>query len=642
MVLATIIRLEMAYPGVGVLAGDSLQYLSVVTAHAVIMVFFMIMPLIFGAFGNFLLPTQLGVHDVAFPRLNSAAFWFLPAGLIMLCQLVCLDRRYQRMNCFNIREVESLLKSRFFPDLINSHDYRILLVNTTLGLRFKLHNLGTIDNAFLLFNQYGLEQPVKLKTLTYKFFNDRPRTGEPILDQLSSCEISYERVELLFTQIKKLPVGFLFDAQLLFSITFLDEFENKGILRMGAYNTFEFIGFLGIYLKTELERQFFTVLYLFNTLKTSPENLYGPVNFRLKFLDQFLFGYMENNMGIYRLMTRFWPEPRDPKIITSGGFIEFYVTATDQLLSRSIFLYCEVIRQEFVDFCTRMLVGLALDFFNCISYLFSINELDFSAKFLDSKAGFFFPSIPSTFLNGLYVLPYLRINFFLLEFFFQEISNLVLPTYHLYAFFSTKNLYNRTISNNLTSKSLINDGLKHSSLHQFNEISAKPRAIRAINPVFRYDYKVGNYLTKDDATTMAFLFTTINEITGGIRKSAWFFSKSFLELFNENFQKYLFLVQKPTLGVGSKHSATIQPTYSTFTIFSNITDSASFINTRHQSLASLDQKFAKMFLTSSLQQRIFANWRQLKFSREAWRCKLLASRHQKTLYKRYSDEDGIF
>jgi len=40
MVLATIIRLEMAYPGVGILAGDSLQYLTVVTAHAVIMVFF--------------------------------------------------------------------------------------------------------------------------------------------------------------------------------------------------------------------------------------------------------------------------------------------------------------------------------------------------------------------------------------------------------------------------------------------------------------------------------------------------------------------------------------------------------------------------------------------------------------------------
>jgi hypothetical protein len=156
MILATIIRLEMAYPGVGILAGDSLQYLSVVTAHAVIMVFFMIMPLIFGAFGNFLLPTQLGVHDVAFPRLNSAAFWFLPAGLIMLCQLVCLDRRYQRMNCFNIREVEALLKGRFFPDLVSTHDHRTVLNSTVLGLRYKTAGLSSLDNNSLLLQTYGL------------------------------------------------------------------------------------------------------------------------------------------------------------------------------------------------------------------------------------------------------------------------------------------------------------------------------------------------------------------------------------------------------------------------------------------------------------------------------------------------------
>lgn len=118
MVLATIIRLEMAYPGVGILAGDNSQYLSIVTAHGVIMVFFMAMPLLFGFFGNFLLPTQLGVHDVAFPRMNSAAFWFLPASLLALCQLVCVDRRYQRMNCFNIKELQSLLRNRFYPEIL--------------------------------------------------------------------------------------------------------------------------------------------------------------------------------------------------------------------------------------------------------------------------------------------------------------------------------------------------------------------------------------------------------------------------------------------------------------------------------------------------------------------------------------------
>jgi len=164
MSLATVIRLEFAYPGVGILAGDSLQYLSIATAHGVIMVFFMIMPALFGAFGNFLLPTQLGVHDVAFPRLNSAAFWFIPGGLIMLCQLVCVDRRYQRMNCFNIRELQSILKRKFFTDLVNSNDHRTILSDSMLGLRFKTNSLNSLDNDMLMFFNYGTTQSTKIKS----------------------------------------------------------------------------------------------------------------------------------------------------------------------------------------------------------------------------------------------------------------------------------------------------------------------------------------------------------------------------------------------------------------------------------------------------------------------------------------------
>lgn len=116
----------------------------------------MIMPLLFGAFGNFLLPTQLGVHDVAFPRLNSVAFWFLPGGLIMLTQLVCLDRRYQRMNCFNIREIQTLLKARFYADLLNESSHHLFLNKTTLGLRFKLQDLNFLNLNSLLDNRYGI------------------------------------------------------------------------------------------------------------------------------------------------------------------------------------------------------------------------------------------------------------------------------------------------------------------------------------------------------------------------------------------------------------------------------------------------------------------------------------------------------
>jgi heme/copper-type cytochrome/quinol oxidase subunit 1 len=142
MVLATIIRLELAYPGVGILAGDSAQYLSIVTAHGVIMVFFMAMPLLFGFLGNFLLPTQMGVHDVAFPRMNSAAFWFLPASLLALCQLVCIDRRYQRMNCFNIRELQSLLRNRFFDELLPVNSLNI----STSSSKNAIFNLNFITN----------------------------------------------------------------------------------------------------------------------------------------------------------------------------------------------------------------------------------------------------------------------------------------------------------------------------------------------------------------------------------------------------------------------------------------------------------------------------------------------------------------
>jgi hypothetical protein len=183
MSLATIIRMEFAYPGVGVLAGDSIQYLSIATAHGVIMVFFMIMPAIFGAFGNFLLPTQLGVHDVAFPRLNSAAFWFLPGGLIMLCQLVCVDRRYQRMNCFNMRELQSILKRKFFTDLVNTSDSHKAMDTTLISMRHKnnMSNILLYDQS--LFYNFDLTNTSKYKTFsfspgkvyTYNTFNYLPK-----------------------------------------------------------------------------------------------------------------------------------------------------------------------------------------------------------------------------------------------------------------------------------------------------------------------------------------------------------------------------------------------------------------------------------------------------------------------------------
>src|SRR5512139_885138 len=60
-------------------------YNALITMHGTIMVFFVAMPFLLGAFGNFLIPLMVGAEDMAFPRLNMMSFWTIfTASLLLL------------------------------------------------------------------------------------------------------------------------------------------------------------------------------------------------------------------------------------------------------------------------------------------------------------------------------------------------------------------------------------------------------------------------------------------------------------------------------------------------------------------------------------------------------------------------------
>lgn len=80
--LAALIRLELAQPGSFVFGNNGGSFHITVAVHAILMVFFVVTPIVFGGFGNYYLPLQVGARDVAYPRLNNFSVWLLPAGLL--------------------------------------------------------------------------------------------------------------------------------------------------------------------------------------------------------------------------------------------------------------------------------------------------------------------------------------------------------------------------------------------------------------------------------------------------------------------------------------------------------------------------------------------------------------------------------
>jgi cytochrome c oxidase subunit 1 len=78
---AALIRLQLAWPGLTVVPGETFNRLF--TLHGTTMVFLVGIPIVFG-FGNYLVPLMIGARDLAFPRLNAFGFWVLLFGGVLL------------------------------------------------------------------------------------------------------------------------------------------------------------------------------------------------------------------------------------------------------------------------------------------------------------------------------------------------------------------------------------------------------------------------------------------------------------------------------------------------------------------------------------------------------------------------------
>jgi len=244
-----------------------------------------------------------------------------------------------------------------------------------------------------------------------------------------------------------------------------------------------------------------------------------------------------------RLATR--PEIEHPSIYTDGDLFEFLLSVLHVAFSRIFGRYLKMLEQHIVAVSETVIdkTKSILVFFNLraddslvLNLISDNNRQPFSPSF-KNEISFLF-ALPLNIYNTICflitssVFNLTNIFSYTSLFYFNWVNVLGLSTIYnlnvadIIATFASKLTTSRVQSvensnsevNPFQSRNIGGSNLTDISKFSNSELSTDFRYQRVLNPVFAYDYKVGNYATQHTTDNYKHLFITFSELTGGVRK----------------------------------------------------------------------------------------------------------------------------